>query len=258
MSSVPADKHRPVIGGHRGAAGLAPENTVPSFRRAIDLGVAWVELDVRLTADGHPVCLHDESLDRTTSASGPVAAITLAELGTVVVHPLPGAATTDVVKSTPTGVRVPTLDEALRAICPDAGCLIELKRDDARERDLVRAVIAAVEASACGVHVRLISFEESLLGEARRQAPQLPRGIIGSRDLDELFAAAERTECAALHAGLMLVEPGLADRCARAGLRLHAWTANDSATIRRLADLGVEEITTDFPDLAVETLAQLT
>src|SRR5437016_7408190 len=91
MNTTRSHGFRPEIVGHRGAAGLEPENTLPSFRRAVELGVEWVELDVRLTADGHPVLLHDEALDRTTTATGPVAAVTLDTLRSIRAsgHPIP-------------------------------------------------------------------------------------------------------------------------------------------------------------------------
>jgi glycerophosphoryl diester phosphodiesterase len=232
------DAYRPQIVGHRGAAGLAPENTVSSFRLAVELGVEWIELDVRLTADGHPVTLHDEQLDRTTNGTGRIAETTLDALRRLDAR----------------GAPVPTLAEALAVLGPATGCLIEQKRDDTREPALVRAAIEAVEAASIAGRVRLISFQESLLAECRRQAPQLPRGIIGSRSLDELFTIAGRQRCVAIHPLFALLTDDLADRCADAGLRLNSWTANDSAVIRRLADLGVHEITTDFPDLAHQTL----
>src|SRR4051812_14929099 len=71
---------RPLIMGHRGAMGHAPENTMASFRKAVELGVEAIELDVHLTSDGKLVVIHDETLDRTTDGQGPVVAKTLAEL----------------------------------------------------------------------------------------------------------------------------------------------------------------------------------
>jgi glycerophosphoryl diester phosphodiesterase len=241
MSAPTPVPYRPEIVGHRGAAGLEPENTLPAFRRAVQLGVEWVELDVRLTADDHPILLHDERLDRTTSATGLVSEVTLQQLRDL----------------TPGGPQVPTLAEALAILGPDTRCLIELKRDDGREPELVRAAVTAVADAGLEARVRLISFQESLLVEARRQAPHLARGIIGGRDLELLFATAERQECIAIHPNQALLVDGLADRCARARLRLNAWTANDAPSLRRLAAFHVQEITTDFPDLAHQILVEL-
>jgi glycerophosphoryl diester phosphodiesterase len=246
--------YRPSIVGHRGAAGLAPENTIPSFQRAIVLGVEWVELDVRLTADGHAVLLHDERLERTTSGTGLVAELTLGQVRAVEVRPHGGSAA-GAAAGAP--VRIPTLTEALHAITPPTRCLVELKRDDAREVQLVRATVEAIAAAGMAERVRLISFQESLLVEALRQAPDLPRGIISGRDLDFLFVAAERQRCVAIHPSASLLVDGLADRCARARLHLNTWTVNDAAAIRRAAEFRADEITTDFPDIADATLSEL-
>jgi glycerophosphoryl diester phosphodiesterase len=253
MTAITSARLRPAIVGHRGATGLAPENTLPSIRRAVELGVEWVEVDVRLTADGHPVLLHDERLDRTTTGAGPVSEWTLERLGAVDIRCTAGGAA-DAAGAVAPGVHVPTLAEALAALGPRAGCLIELKRDDEHEAALVTAVVAVVQAAGLAARVRLISFQESLLAECLRQAPELPRGIIGGRDLDELFALARRLGCVAVHPSLRLVAEDTAARCVGAGLRLNAWTANDVDEIRRLAALRVEEITTDYPNLAREVL----
>ena len=71
------------VGGHRGASAVAPENTYPAFEAAIEQGAAYTETDIRRTADGALVLVHDATLDRTTDAAGPVAAMTLAELARV-------------------------------------------------------------------------------------------------------------------------------------------------------------------------------
>src|SRR5437016_11481927 len=77
------DRQRIQIVGHRGAAGVAPENTLPSFEAAWAAGVGWVETDVHLTRDGVPILLHDATLDRTTTGHGPVSAVTWEDLRAV-------------------------------------------------------------------------------------------------------------------------------------------------------------------------------
>ena len=114
-----------------------------------------------------------------------------------------------------------------------------------------------VVAAGMEERVRLISFQESLLEEARRQAPELPRGIISGRALDDLFAIAARLECIAIHPQAPLLKPEATERCARSGLRLNTWTVNEAGGIRRAVEMGVHEITTDYPDLAHRTLVEL-
>src|SRR3954454_17807642 len=109
----------PEIVGHRGAAGLAPENTVPAFQRAYELGVRTLELDVRLTADGVPVVMHDANVHRTTNGSGRVCGMSLVEIQAL-----------DAGQRFGSPARVPSLAEALAAVPADAHWFIELKQDE--------------------------------------------------------------------------------------------------------------------------------
>jgi len=124
--------------GHRGAAGLAPENTMAGFQLAADLGVDAFELDIQLTADGAPVVLHDGTLDRTTDRTGPVASVPLAELR---MADAGARFTPDGGRTQPfrgQGLRVPTLGEVLWAF-PAMPMLVELKQPSAQ--DAVRRVL---------------------------------------------------------------------------------------------------------------------
>src|SRR5205823_5593400 len=110
---------KPIIIGHRGAAGLAPENTVLAFRRAYELGVRTLELDVRLTADRMPAVIHDVTVDRTTNGTGRVHELTLPEIQAL-----------DAGRRFGVEASVPSLAEALTAVPIDARWLIEMKRDE--------------------------------------------------------------------------------------------------------------------------------
>ena len=73
-------RNRPLLIAHRGGAAEAPENTLGAFRRALDLGIRWFELDVQMTKDGALVVIHDETVDRTTNGTGPVSSFTFEEI----------------------------------------------------------------------------------------------------------------------------------------------------------------------------------
>src|SRR5262249_19550675 len=105
---------KPVIVGHRGAAGLAPENTVPGFRHAYERGVRWIELDVRLTRDGELAVIHDPTLERTTSGSGSVAGLSMSELQAL-----------DAGKRFGIACGMPTLEEAVASVPEDVFWFIE-------------------------------------------------------------------------------------------------------------------------------------
>jgi glycerophosphoryl diester phosphodiesterase len=235
----------PVIVGHRGAAGLAPENTLAGFRAAGELGIRTMELDVRLTRDGQLAVIHDPTVDRTTRGVGRVAELCLAEI-----QALPRRR-----GQQSEGCRIPSLREALAALGPGVHWRIELKPEDQRPEELVAAVLATIRAARCRRRVRLISFQASLLHLLRARDPAIPLGALEARDPEAAFETAARCRCEALMLETALVSAPLVERCHAGGLLIAAWTANQPAEIRRLADLGVDEIITDYPDRALAVLA---
>jgi glycerophosphoryl diester phosphodiesterase len=248
VTPVPGSgRHGIQIVGHRGAAGVAPENTLPSFEAAWAAGVAWVETDVRLTRDGVPVLMHDATLDRTTTGHGPIGAVTYEET-----RPIDAGG-----RFAPafTGTRIPRLDELLAAAAGRSGVLIELKADPKRAEPLVRQVLAAVEAAGATEWVRLISFDPDLLEQVARAVPDrsIPIGLIASTPAD-LVETACRLGCAALHPGLGALSAPLVAAARAAGLRVNTWTANTPEQVRQAAEAEVHEITTDLPAMALQSL----
>jgi len=235
------------IVGHRGAAGIAPENTLPSFEAAWAAGVAWVETDVRLTRDAVPVLMHDTTLDRTTTGQGAVSALTWDELRRLDAG----------VRFAPkfAGTRVPRLADLLAAAAGRSGVLIELKAEAERADLLVQRVLAAVEAARATASVRLISFEPELLERVTGATPDaaLPTGLIASTAAG-LVETARRLGCDAIHPRLTALSPELVAAARATGLRVNAWTANTPEQVRQAIALGVDEITTDFPALARQVI----
>jgi glycerophosphoryl diester phosphodiesterase len=243
---------RPVI-AHRGASAYAPENTLAAFELAVTQGADALELDVRLTRDGAPVVMHDETLDRTTNLPGLVRARTLAELRQADAG---FRFTPDRGATTPyrgAGLQLPTLAEVLWAF-PAMPVMIEVKEPEVQdavrrvlleERACERCVVASehVEALrvfqeepfACGAAGAEISelYWSSLL-RRRRPAPRyralsVPLRYRGLPVPTRLFVAAVR----------------------RLGCPVHVWTVNDPATARRLWARGVAGIVTNVPDVVL-------
>jgi glycerophosphoryl diester phosphodiesterase len=235
------------IVGHRGAAGVAPENTMPSFEAAWAAGVEWVETDVRLTRDGVPVLMHDGSLERTTTGSGPVSACTWEELQAVDagIRFAPAFA----------GTRVPRLEELLGATAGRFRLLIELKAERERPELLVERVVSAVAAADASSWVRLISFEAGLLERVRQAAPGWATGFITS-EAAGLLETARRLGCVAIHPRLTALSTELVDASRGARLLVNTWTANTPEHVSQAAGLGVNEITTDFPEMAQRALGE--
>jgi glycerophosphoryl diester phosphodiesterase len=241
---------RPVI-AHRGASGHAPENTLPAFELAVAQGADAVELDVRLTRDGAPVVIHDATLDRTTSLTGPVRGRTLSELRTADA----GA------RFTPDGgrthpfrdqaVRVPTLAEVLWAF-PTMPVLIEIKEPEVQEA--VRRVLMDEDA----VDRCVVASEHLGAVELFRQAP-FARGATGP-EISALYRAVMLRRAAPgcryrllsvplrWH-GLPVPTRGFVAAARALGCPVHVWTVNDAATARRLWRRGVAGIVTNLPDV---------
>jgi glycerophosphoryl diester phosphodiesterase len=232
------------IVGHRGAAGLAPENTVVAFRRAYELGARTLELDVRLTADGVPVVIHDATVDRTTNGSGRVGDLRLV-----------GIQALDAGRRFGIPARVPTLAEALGSVPDDTRWFIELKQDEAPPEVAAAEVLRILDGRVGQGRCRLISFSEPLLAAVRGCGTGYRLGVLAARDLDEALDAAAQLDCEAIMLEMGMISEEAVGRCHARRLRLSAWTANSAERVKELARLGVDEITTDYPDLALRALA---
>jgi glycerophosphoryl diester phosphodiesterase len=239
---------RPVI-GHRGAAGCAPENTVVSLQRGLELGVEALEFDVRRAKGGEPVVIHDPTLDRTTDRSGAVRDFTVEELRTAdagfrltldsgATYPWRGQ-----------GIGVPTLREALAATGA-APLLIEVKEWEVAEataRVLLetgaapRAVLAAVDWRA----LRPFRAAPFTLGASRRDIARLYFGM-GRPDPEcRSFAVPDRFK-------FLTVPTRRFVRAAHARkASVHVWTVDDPAAALRFWQLGVNGIVTNRPDLII-------
>lgn len=233
----------PTIIGHRGAAGSAPENTIAGITTAAELGVGWVEFDVKLTRDGHAVLLHDDRLERTTNGRGPVAALDFAELR--------GLDAGSWFSPAFAGERVPTLSEAITALADnDMGANVEIKPSPGRDRATGYAVARALRRHWPD-HLPLpllSSFSESSLVAARDAAPALPRALLVSRRPGNWVSRLERLGCAALHVAQRHVGVRLVRTTIDAGYALRCYTVNDRARAERLLRWGVESVFTDHPE----------
>ena len=237
-----------IVVAHRGASSEAPENTLPAFERAVACGDDALEMDVHVTADGVPVVIHDATLDRTTSGSGSVAALTLAQVREADA----GARFTPDGSSWPfrgRGVQVPTLVEVLRAV-PYLPFVIEIKSRAAQHA--VRRVLLEQDAAA---RCLVASFDAAALAALRE-----PPFMIGATRTDVArlcvgapfgFAPAHPAYEAIftpLYYGALRVVTkaflALANRIARP---VHVWTVDDVAVAAQLWREGATGIVTNTP-----------
>ena len=242
---------------HRGASGHAPENTLPAFELAVQQGADAFELDVRLTADGVPVVLHDATLQRTTGSRLSAASQTLAQLRQADA----GARfSPDAGRSFPfrgAGLTIPTLAEVLETF-PDVPVLLDIKEAQAQapvrrllleKRAVDRCVVASEERAALALFddrqfsraaaPREISslYWANLLRRAGRAAP--------SRVIECPYQA---LSVPLRYRGLTIPTPSFVAAARERGCPVHVWTVNDPAVAQRLWRAGVAGIVTNFPD----------
>jgi glycerophosphoryl diester phosphodiesterase len=240
---------RPVI-AHRGASGYAPENTLPAFELAIAQGADAFELDVRLTADGVPVVIHDPTLERTVGRPTKVGDLTVDQL----LEADAGARfSPDRGRSFPfraSGVVIPTLRDVLRSF-PTTPLLIDLK--ESRAQEPVRRVLVEEQAiSRCALAsddaAALIGFAEQPF--VRAASPQEISRLYWGTILRKMTAAAgyRLLSVPARYRGLRVPTRGFVAAARTMGCPVHVWTVNRATLARSLWDCGVAGIVTDFPD----------
>jgi len=220
--------------GHRGAMGLEPENTLRSFRRAVALGADAVELDLRVSRDGHLVILHDADVDRTTDGDGPVSEMSLAELRQL---------------DAGLGERIPTFTEVLDEIelpiqaeikSPKAG---RLALDLIRERELLG-------------RITVTSFSPEIIADVLSYEPKTRTGLITSRADGDFLARALELGTSLVCVGLDNLDREFVDRCHRDGLEVIGWPVNDVGRLLHVLRAGADGITSDVPSLLADASSQ--
>ena len=254
----------PVNMAHRGGAGIAPENTLEAFREALRVGAGVLELDVRATADGRLVGIHDERVDRTTDGSGLVREMTLRD-----VKKLDAGYrfTADGGKTYPyrgRGVAVPTLQEVYDEF-PDVPVNIEIK---GRRPGIEEAVCGTIEDAGAAGRTLVVSGDTATTRRFRKACGG--RVATGASSLEILaFYALYRSGLSGLleppykalqgpetYKGLRVIAPGFVRAAHGLGVRVDVWTVNAEPDMRRLLGFGVDGIMTDRPDVLARVLGE--
>ena len=254
---------RPLVIAHRGGAGLWPENTLHAFERAAALGVDVIETDVRATADGELVVIHDSTVERTTDGRGAVSRLTLAELKRLDAG---FRWSPDGGKSFPLrgrGLTVPTLREVFDAL-PGARFNIEPKQ---AEPPVVAPLCRLIRERGMESRVLVAAFAGDTLERFRRECPEVATSASSAEVAG--FLALQRTGLGATYGppmqalqvperagALSVLTREFAAAAHARNLRVHAWTVNDEGDMRRLLGLGVDGIMTDYPDRLLRLLGR--
>lgn len=209
-----------------------------AFAAARRAGAGWIEADVRITADGVPVVMHDRTVDRTTTGTGPVAGLTADEIAKLDAGSWfgPGFA----------GEPVPTFARFLESISGwGVRLLLELKHPHTREE--VARVLGMVRRSGMAGRVVVQSFRPSILADAAAVAPDLPRALLTSGQDDDPVAVCRGLGACSYHPSTadVMARPGLVAALHTAGLATMVWTVNDEPLWGQLSDLGVDGLITD-------------
>jgi len=214
--------------GHRGARAYEPENTLRSFKKALELGVDAVELDVRGTKDGEMVVIHDAEVDRTTKGKGLVGGLTLKEIKELF---------------TEKGERIPTLEEALDFLDKKVKILIELK-----ETGLEGKVLGLIHEKGLEKNVIIVSFLEEALRKVRELNDEVETGLIYVRHGNPIRVALE------LKANYLLplyrfTHTADVQKAHENGLKVIVWTMNKQEEVSEYMKKGVDGIASDRPDI---------
>ncbi|MBI5949172.1 MAG: glycerophosphodiester phosphodiesterase [Chloroflexi bacterium] len=225
--------------GHAAAAGEAPANTLAGVRASLDARAEAMEIDVQLCADGVPVLMHDETVDRTTNLRGPVRALSLAALQAA---------------DAGGGEPVPTLDQVLDLVAGRLTVMCELKQtpgEPGYDQRLVDAVLAVVERHDARVWTAVHSFNPPMVERARASEPRISAAIISppveGEQLERLLSGTIKRNGQAVSIEHHCIDRALVVRAKQRQLCVWAWTADSPADWARLAAAGVDGIITNVP-----------
>ncbi|MDD5153865.1 MAG: glycerophosphodiester phosphodiesterase family protein [Thermodesulfobacteriota bacterium] len=220
-----------MIMGHRGAKALEPENTLLSIRRAMEIGVDAVEIDVHLTKDKEVVVIHDSTVDRTTNGKGPVGSYTLEEIKKL-----------DAGK----GEKIPTLKEVIEFVKDKVRLIIELKEEGTEDK-----VVELIKGYNMFDSAYIISFWHMLVKKIKEMDSRIKTGVLlVGCPVDTCIARSASAD--ALVMNYAFVSKGLVDKAHQEGLKVFIWNIDDRDMLKPYVDMGVDGIGSNDPRILVE------
>ncbi len=225
------------VTGHRGAAALEPENTLRGIRRAIELGVDQIEIDVHLTRDGRLVVIHDETVDRTTNGSGRVRDLSLEEIRAL-----------DAGK----GEKIPTLEEVIRLVKGKVILQVELKGRGVEEK-----TVETVERMGIVDEVVFTSFRHPAIKTAKELNPDIEAGVLFyCLPIDPCRLALD-AGAEAIHPNVSFVNEEMVLKAHELGLKVRAWNSDEEQEMKRLIETGIDGLGSNRPDLLMKVVRGL-
>lgn len=240
----------PVFIGHRGARFEAPENTLPGFRYAIDIGIEALEFDVRLTVDEQPVVIHDDTVDRTTNGTGNVADLTLAEIQALDAR--------SIFPDWPEACFVPTFAQVLDTVAPVPELIIEIKKDTPeRLARIVPAVITEVENRNLSSQVTITSFDLVAVELVQSIRPSIRHGWIGDWDTGAFLERSIELGCTQVDAHMPTADRSIVSQGKARGWRVVVWPCNTLEALEMALTFEPDLICTDEPSLIRACYAEM-
>jgi len=234
---------KPLIIGHRGAMGTAPENTAVSFEKAINKGADGVEFDVHMTRDARLVVIHDERIDRTSDGSGLVKDLTLKEL-----KQYDFGSHFD---SAFAGQKILTLEEALEITLKCDVINIEIKNGPIFYEGIEEKVLKVVKDFDVERKVIISSFNHYTIHKIAKLAPDIMRGVLYMEGLFQPWEYAKTVGANAVHPYYLSIIPDEIRRCHENGIAVNVFGTNDDYFFEMFIKAGVDIIITDFPERAL-------
>lgn len=236
------------IWAHRGASAYAPENTIPAFKLAMEMGADGIELDVHLSADDKIVVIHDEWVGRTTDGKGRVADMTCQDL-----KKLSASNHMEGFEK----ARIPTLKEVY-GLVQNSGILVnvEIKCDSIIYYGIWDQLIELEREMNMNGRVIYSSFNHYVLIKIRERDPEAKIAILYDNAMVDPWVYANYLKANAIHPyyRAAINSPGLIKGCKAHNVEVNAWTVNEASVIRELVDAGVDGIITNVPDIAKQTI----
>ncbi len=237
-----AFRDQPIIGpylvAHRGAAGLAPENTLAAVRLGLDHGAECVEIDIQQTKDGKLIVLHDAAVDRTTNGQGAAADLTWNTISRLDAGSWFGKAFA--------GESVPLLDQVLELIAPTEATLVIEVKEPERSPGITGNLIDSLRRFNAVQRVMVISLNHEWLSEFNHLAPDVATGMIFSWPRSK--EAGHETVLFDYRWTSVLIAPALVRRVHRQGRQIGVWTVDHVWQMKLMRWLGVDAVTSNRPD----------
>ncbi|GLB61162.1 glycerophosphodiester phosphodiesterase [Cytobacillus sp. NCCP-133] len=225
---------------HRGASAYAPENTIASFEKAVELGFDYIELDVRFSKDGHLVVIHDANVKRTTDGKGFVGDLTVKEIKKLDAGSW--------FSSAYEGERIPLLNEVIERFSGQIGLLIEMKAPENQPRMtevLAEMLNSCTQESKLVKNIKVQSFHVNELKKFHQLAPDIPAGILLSKQLDLFHLASYRSFASFLSVHHLLLSKSFVSQAELFGYDIYSWTVKKQYQFADMQRLGVHGIISD-------------